>query len=60
MTVGTESNKVAVGVIRPVMIYMMYFMRDHPRKRFLTKATIIALTEEDTIADDGSHSGSYG
>ena len=59
MTIGTEGNKVDVGVVRPVVIYMMYLMRDHPRERFLTKATIVALTEEDTIADDGPHSGSY-
>lgn len=59
MTVGTESNKVAVGVVCPVMIYMMYLMRNHPRERFLTKATIVALTEEDTIADNRPHAGSY-
>ena len=45
MTVGTESNKVAVGVVCPVMIYMMYLMRNHPRERFLTKTTIVPLAE---------------
>ena len=59
MTIGTEGNNVDIGIVCPVMIYMMYLMRDHPSEMFLTKATFVALTEEDTIADDGSHSGSY-